>query len=93
MLLPGQDASAHRKKTRWNDYRVSGLKLERRGRICSAGVITPLGLLFWDFIVEGIYADNPKTVKEMKDIIVSVFGQFLHKWTVKPLQIRGESVS
>ena len=32
-----------------------------------------MDISFWDLLVEGIYADNLKTIKVLKDAIVSVF--------------------
>ena len=33
-----------------------------------------MGFFFQDLLVKGAHADDPKTVKELKDIIISVLG-------------------
>ena len=54
--------------------------------------ISPLNFLLWDLLEEHIYADYPKTIKELTDITVSVPGHLLHKWPTRPLRTRGQSV-
>ena len=51
-------------------------------------IISPFGLVL-TLAREGIHDDNPKTIKELKNISSSWPVTFLHKWRTVALQILG----
>ena len=67
---------------------LSAYQLEKRGRVCPlSSDISLSDLFFRNFLEERMYADDSKTIKELKDATFSEPVPTHNKWSKRSLQI------